>query len=129
MEFQMAKIMIIDDDDQFRKMLNRTLAKAGHTVTEASNGSQGIKSFSQNPTDVIITDIIMPDKEGIETIMELRQKSPSVKIIAVSGGGRVGSRSYLDLARKLGAERTFSKPIDRKEIVDAVSQILESNPQ
>ncbi len=120
----MAKIMIIDDDDQFRKMLRQTLIKAGYEVMEASNGGEGIKNFSKEPTDLIITDIVMPDKEGIETIMEIRQISPTVKIIAVSGGGRIGSDSYLDLARKLGAEKTFSKPVDRKEVLETIKEIL-----
>ncbi len=123
----MSKIMIIDDDDQFRKMLRQTLMKAGYDVSEAGNGSEGIKNFSQDPTDLIITDIVMPDKEGIETIMEIRQISPTVKIIAVSGGGRIGSDSYLDLARKLGAEKTFSKPVDRKEVLETIKNILDAS--
>lgn len=120
----MARIMIIDDDAQFRKMLKQTLVKVGHSVTEADNGTEGIRSFSKEAADLVITDIIMPNKEGIETIMEIRQIAPSVKIIAVSGGGRIGSSSYLELAQKLGAEKTFSKPIDRKAFVEAIEEIL-----
>jgi DNA-binding NtrC family response regulator len=116
--------MIIDDDAQFRKMLKQTLVKVGHTVTEADNGTEGIRAFSKEHADLVITDIIMPDKEGIETIMEIRQIEPTVKIIAVSGGGRIGSASYLDLAMKLGAARTFSKPIDRKKFVETIDEIL-----
>lgn len=128
MESHMAKILIIDDDNQFRKMLSQTLVKAGYTVTEASNGDEGINSFRNEPTDLVITDIVMPDKEGIETIMEIRQLSPDIKIIAVSGGGRIGSDSYLDLARKLGASKTFSKPVDRKEVLATIQEVLSDVP-
>ncbi len=124
MERDMAKILIIDDDDQFRKMLSQTLVKAGYSVSEASDGSEGIRTFRQDPADLVITDIVMPDKEGIETIMEIRQMAPELKIIAVSGGGRIGSESYLELARKLGAVHTFSKPIDRKKVVDIIANEL-----
>jgi YesN/AraC family two-component response regulator len=120
----MAKILIIDDDNQFRKMLCQTIEKAGHTVSEAVNGTKGVESFQQTPVDLVITDIVMPDKEGIETIMEIRRMAPSIKIIAVSGGGRIGSDSYLDLARKLGAVETFSKPIDRKKLVETIDKVL-----
>lgn len=123
----MAKILIIDDDKQFRKMLCQTLKKAGHTVAEAGDGSEGIRSFQSDPAELVITDIVMPDKEGIETIMEIRQMTPTPKIIAVSGGGRIGSASYLDLARKLGAVETFSKPIDRKEIVNTIARELSTD--
>ena len=120
----MPKILIIDDDNQFRKMLYQTLEKAGYTVSEATNGTKGIASFEQAPADLVITDILMPDKEGIETIMEIRRMAPDIKIIAVSGGGRIGSDSYLDLARKLGAIETFSKPIDRKKLVEVIGNVL-----
>jgi DNA-binding NtrC family response regulator len=123
----MANILLIDDDDQFRKMLRQTLIKAGYSVSEASNGTEGIRSFRSEPADLVITDIVMPDKEGIETIMEMRQMAPSLNIIAISGGGRIGSASYLDLARKLGAVETFSKPINRKEILDTIAKILKTD--
>jgi len=120
----MAKILIIDDDNQFRKMLRQTLEKAGYTVSEADNGNKGIDSFRQAPTDLVITDIVMPDKEGIETIMEIRRMAPSIKIIAISGGGRIRADSYLDLARKLGATKTFSKPVDRKKLLETIDKVL-----
>ena len=120
----MPKILIIDDDNQFRKMLCQTLEKAGYTVSEAANGTKGVDFFKKESADLVITDILMPDKEGIETIMEIRRMVPDIKIIAVSGGGRIGSDSYLELARKLGAIETFSKPIDRKKLVEVLGNIL-----
>jgi DNA-binding NtrC family response regulator len=120
----MPKILIIDDDNQFRKMLCQTLEKAGYTVSEAVNGTKGVDFFKKESADLVITDILMPDKEGIETIMEIRRMAPDIKIIAISGGGRIGSDSYLDLARKLGAIETFSKPIDRKKLVAVLDNVL-----
>jgi DNA-binding NtrC family response regulator len=120
----MAKILIIDDDSQFRKMLRQILEKSGYTVSEADDGSKGINSFREAPTDLVITDIVMPDKEGIETIMEIRRMAPSIKIIAISGGGRIRADSYLDLACKLGATATFSKPVDRKKLLETIYNML-----
>jgi len=96
----------------------------GYDVTEASGGEEGIEMFHKNPADLIITDIIMPDKEGIETIMELKKDFPGVRIIAISGGGRIGAEYYLDMAEQLGAVRTFAKPVDLKELLEAVREIL-----
>jgi YesN/AraC family two-component response regulator len=83
----MANILIIDDDQQILNMLSQILKRAGYGVVEALDGKQGLKLYRENPTDLIITDIIMPEKEGLETIMELQRDFPDVKIIAISGGG------------------------------------------
>ncbi len=93
-------------------------------MLEACDGKEGIKVSSNSPADLVITDIIMPEKEGIETIIELRQMSPEMKIIAISGGGRIGAETYLNIAKKFGAAFTFAKPIDRKELLDAIQEIL-----
>ena len=121
----MARILIIDDDDQFRTMLRKMLEKAGYNdIEEAGNGSIGMKLFRQNPFDVVITDIIMPDKEGIEMITELRRDYPQIKIIAMSGGGRVGPHGYLEMAKYLGAGRTLTKPFKQSDLIDAVQELL-----
>lgn len=121
----MDHILIIDDDDQFRAMLYEMLERSGYEVTEASDGKEGIKFYRENPTDLIITDLIMPEKEGIETIQELKQDFSDVKIIAISGGGRVGPEDYLQLAKMLGAQRTLTKPVDRDELLKVVEELLE----
>ena len=90
----MALILIIDDDDQIRRVLRKTLERDGYDVADAPNGKEGIRLYRENPADLVITDIIMPEKEGIETIRELRRDFPEVKIIAISGGGRIGPDSY-----------------------------------
>jgi CheY-like chemotaxis protein len=123
----MARILIIDDDDQVRKMLRLTLNAAGYDVVEAQDGKVAMKLFNQGPlVDLVITDLIMPEKEGIETIIELRRDFPKVPIIAISGGGRIDPDDYLALAKKLGAQITLEKPFSRKDIIDAVNKLIHS---
>jgi DNA-binding response OmpR family regulator len=123
----MARILIIDDDDQVRKMLRLTLNAAGFDVVEAHDGKVAMKLFHQDPlVDLVITDLIMPEKEGIETIIELRRDFPNVPIIAISGGGRIDPEDYLVLAKKLGAKITLEKPFSRKDIIDAVNELITS---
>ncbi len=121
----MARILLIDDDDQFRMLLRKMLEKAGYNdIEEANDGSIGVKLFRQHPFDLVITDIIMPDKEGIETIIELTGDYPQIKIIAMSGGGRVCPQDYLETAKRLGASRTLAKPFNYSELVDTVHELL-----
>ena len=121
----MARILIIDDDDQFRTMLRKMFEKAGYVdIEEANDGAVGMKIFRQRPFDLVITDIIMPDKEGIETIMETRKDFPAIKIIAMSGGGKIGPDNYLVMAGHLGAGRTLAKPFQQSELVNAVRELL-----
>lgn len=122
----MKRILIIDDDTQFRQMLRQTLERAGYEIVEAADGNKGIKLFRQSPTDLVITDIIMPEKEGIETIVELKREFPDVKIIAISGGGRIKAEGYLNSAKGLKVERTFEKPFDKEELLEAIQELLES---
>lgn len=119
----MKRVLIVDDDDQFRLMLRRILEKEGYDVIEAADGNQGISAFRQRKADLVITDIIMPEKEGVETIVALRQEFPSVKIIAVSGGGRNAPGDYLILANKLGAQVTMEKPLDRNRLLEQVREL------
>jgi CheY-like chemotaxis protein len=116
-------ILIIDDEKPFRDVLKQVLSKAGYDVVEAANGAEGINRFYENPADMIITDIIMPEKEGIETILELKKAHPEVRLIAMSGGGWYGTDIDFDMARKLGA-RTLDKPFALQELLDAVTELL-----
>ena len=120
----MAYILVIDDDDQIRALLQQVLERAGHKVVSAADGNQGIKLFRAQAADLIITDIIMPEKEGLETIMELRRDFPEVRIIAISGGGRMKPDEYLHLAERCGAHRTLTKPFWREELLAAVRECL-----
>lgn len=120
----MAKILVIDDDAQVLAMLQKMLEREGYEVVVASDGNKGVKCYRENPTDLIITDLIMPEKEGIETIIELRRDFPDIKIIAMSGGGRNNPKAYLGIAENLGTQYTFAKPIKRKELLKAVRELL-----
>lgn len=110
-------ILIIDDDLPFVTALAATLRRAGYTITIAANGLEGLRSLEERLHDVVITDIVMPEKEGIETIIEIRRKCPACKIIAMSGGGRIRADDYLQLAKKLGANATIDKPFAGAELV------------
>ena len=120
----MARILIIDDEDELRSMLRRMLEQAGHEVTEAVNGAEGIQLYERDRPDLIITDIIMPEKEGVETIIALRQADPNLPIIAISGGGRLEATDFLTMAKKLGARHTLSKPFRRDQLLEAVGECL-----
>ncbi len=120
----MARILIIDDEPNLRSMLRRMLHQAGHQVSEAGNGAEGIDSYERDPPDLVITDIIMPIKEGIETIIALHRADPDLPIIAISGGGRSGGKDFLSSAEKLGARHTLSKPFRGEQLLGAVSESL-----
>jgi len=121
----MANILIIDDDNQFRTMLRKMIERNGYEVIEASGGEEGIKLYRKNPTDLIITDLIMPEKDGIETIQELKKEFPDVRIIAISGGGRLGPQDYLHLAKMFGVQRTLTKPIELPVLLQTIEELLE----
>lgn len=123
----MARILIIDDESQIRSMLRLMLERVGYEVVEAADGMEGIRQYRDNPADLIITDLIMPNKDGIGMIIELKKEFPQVKIIAMSGGGVNRPEGYLDGAKKLGATRTLTKPIDRDEMLTAVRETLKAD--
>jgi CheY-like chemotaxis protein len=120
----MARILLIDDDDQLRTLLRLMLTHFGHTVTEARNGVEGLKHFALDGTDLVITDLVMPEMEGIETILELRRREPQVKIIAMSGGGRNRGADYLRPAKAMGAAKTLTKPFSNETLIAAVNEVL-----
>ncbi len=120
----MGRILVIEDEAQMRKLLRQVLEDAGYEVEEAPDGLEGVRLYRENPADLIITDMIMPKKEGMETILDLKLEFPNVKIIAISGGGRVGAEPYLQIAEGFGAERVFRKPFDIKELLTAVDEIM-----
>jgi DNA-binding response OmpR family regulator len=118
------QILVIEDDFAVRELILQTLSKAGYEVIAAGDGVEGLNLFREKNPALVITDIVMPQKEGLQTIIELRQESPGVKVIAMSGGGRYCNADYLKLARKFGASRTVSKPFMREEMLTAVRELL-----
>ncbi len=120
----MATILVVDDDEAFRSMLRRTLERHGHDVREAAEGGAALRALSAATVDLVITDIIMPDMEGIETTRQLRRAYPDIKIIAMSGGGRMKAEGYLRAAKAFGAVRVLCKPFDNRELFAAIDAAL-----
>ncbi len=120
----MPRILLIDDDIDFRSMLCIALKQLGHEVSEAAEGEQALGIYKPELFDVVVTDLIMPGKEGIETIMALRKLDPAVRIIAMSGGGRATSFDYLQIARQVGAKKLLVKPFLCGDIKNAIDEVL-----
>lgn len=121
----MARILIIDDEEPVRLYLRSILEREGYKVIEACDGKSGLQLYRQDPADLIITDIFMPEKEGLGTIRELKRDYPGVKIIAISGGGKTSNLDFLPMAKKLGALRALNKPFTKQEILDTVKELLD----
>jgi DNA-binding response OmpR family regulator len=119
----MATILLIDDDDLLRGALMQSLVNAGHKVVEASDGRQGCELARSLSVDIVLTDLVMPVQEGVETILTLRRERPKLPIIAMSGGV-TNSRLYLDIANKIGARRILPKPFMPKALIALVEQVL-----
>ncbi len=120
----MANILIVDDNDLVRDLLRCILEEAGHEVMEAVNGKKAAKFHKKKPADLIITDINMPEKNGLELIVELRKKDPDLKIIAISGDSTEDLSYDLQAAQKLGAAYAFSKPFDPALLLIAVEELV-----
>jgi two-component system response regulator (stage 0 sporulation protein F) len=118
----MASILVIDDNELVRGFLRAVLEQQGHAVTEAGQGRAALQRLRQSPVDLVLTDIYMPDCDGLEVIMTLRREFPSIRIVAMSGGS--GDRNLLAAARQLGAQDVLEKPIDAKDLIKSVASVL-----
>ena len=119
----MATILIIDDEELIRALLRTTLEAAGYGVTEAPNGRIGLERYRHRPTDLVITDIVMPELNGLDMLLELTREFLHAKVIAISGAE--GEKNVLDVAKLLGARRTFQKPFSMPQLLDAVRYELD----
>ena len=117
-------ILVIDDDEAVRYAIRRVARDEGYTVALAADGEEGLAMVESVSPALVITDLIMPEKEGLETIRALRKRRPDLPIIAISGGGRLVGRDFLDLARKLGAVETLAKPFEPEQLVEAIQRHL-----
>ena len=124
----MAGILIVEDDNDLREMLKVSLMRRKYTVLEASNGKEALAKFKPSLIDLVITDIIMPDEDGLKVIMKFREIKPAMKIIAISGGGKAGPANYLSMARALGADEIFPKPFSVNSLIVKIDEILEKVP-
>ena len=123
------KILVIDDDHMVRYALSRILQRSGYDVVTASDGKRGMMLVREELPDIVITDIIMPEQEGIETIGLLRHQYPQMKIIAISGGGRIRNIDFLEMARSLGADDVISKPFEADEPLGRLRRVASANPE
>jgi DNA-binding response OmpR family regulator len=124
----MARILLVDDNIDFRNVLTMVLKGDNHEVICAGNGNDALSSFNTMPVDLVITDLVMPDKEGLELIMELRRLSPTVKIVAMTGGGPQRAEAYLSLARAFGVVKTLFKPFPSDVLLSTVDFALGPQP-
>lgn len=125
MVIPMACILVIDDEASVRQMVRRILSLDNHTIIEAEDGRKGIDQLKKRQPDLVVTDLFMPNMEGIETIREFRRLKPGIKILATSGGGSSGEpTSVLNMAHKLGADAVLSKPFRAAELAQAVERLL-----
>jgi DNA-binding NtrC family response regulator len=120
----MARILVIDDETTIRELLRMMLEDAGHIVEAASDGDEGLRKFIACPADLVITDILMPNKGGLITIRELRERFPQSKIVAISGGGKHGKLNFLSTAKTFAGVRTLSKPFRYAELMETVNEAL-----
>lgn len=120
----MAKVLIADDEASVLEVMRRILQIDGHEVIEARDGEEALRKIRSEKPDVAVIDLFMPRKEGLETIMQLRKSSPELKIIAISGGNPTHGMSFLEMATRLGAHRTMSKPFSMEEMRNTVADLL-----
>jgi DNA-binding response OmpR family regulator len=124
----MAHILVIDDDDLTQEMVKIILNRRGHTVAQARDGKEGLRAFKAAPTEVVVTDIVMPEQDGLTIIRELRQICARVGIVAISGGSKFWtSEELLPFASKFGARHVLQKPFTESQLVDAVTDLLRPN--
>lgn len=120
----MAKILIVDDERLVRESLRDILEEKGHDVVEAANGRQAVDTLRKEPSALVVTDIMMPEKEGLETIIAVKRGFPVTPILAISGGGRIRNVDLLNLAKQCGAERILAKPFSVEELMEVVDALL-----
>lgn len=125
----MTKILVVDDAEDVRHMLQAMLRRAGYEVDVAANGLLALKQLQITHYDLMITDLIMPVQEGLETIRQSRQLFPRTVVIAMSGGGRVMAKDFLDTAKMLGAQVVLKKPFERTQMLDCVVKVLQGQAQ
>lgn len=120
----MKKILVIDDDAGVRGTIVRILERKGYQTLVAADGARGLSMCRREPPDLVITDIIMPEKEGLETIREIRKERSDIKVLAISGGGRLGNIDYLAIAGMLGADAVLPKPFAPTELLEVVQRCI-----
>lgn len=122
----MKSILVVDDEKGIRKVMRAILENEGYSVLEAAGGNEAIIQYGKHGPDLVVTDLLMPGKDGIETLFELKQMNWNVKIVALSGGGRICPENYLNYAMKLGAIAALEKPFTSQEFITVIKQAIAS---
>jgi len=118
----MPVVLVVDDEPQVRSMIREALEEAGYTVVEATGGKEGLDRYRMRPADVVLMDILMPDQDGLESILAFRREFPNSRVIAMTGGGdMIGVLNFLEVAKMMGASMTLQKPFDRQVLLKAVA--------
>jgi CheY-like chemotaxis protein len=123
---QKTHILVVDDDELIRALLRNVLERQGYRVTDATNGEEGVAKYLEHRPDIVITDMLMPGKEGSEVIREIRAVDTAVKIVAMSGGGFTHDMSHLHAATQIGADRQIKKPFTPKQINEILKELLDA---
>ena len=119
----MARILVVDDEAMLRGVVRKMLERNGHEVFDAADGALGIEAYRRLLTDIVLTDIVMPNKDGIQLIIELKKEFPNVRLIAMSGGARTSERDFLEVAKQYGVRQVLQKPFSRAELETAVVSV------
>jgi len=119
-----CSILVVDDEPDLCELISRMLARAGHKVTSAGDGDEATRLIAKQKFDIVLTDVIMPEKDGIEVIGELRRKQPNVRIVAMSGGGHVALDQYLKIAKGMGAHGILQKPFSNDELLATIESVM-----
>ncbi|HET9423885.1 MAG TPA: response regulator [Gemmatimonadaceae bacterium] len=125
MDRDFLKVLVVDDDTAVRSVIARMIRLDGHSVIEASNGVGGLRALDEQPVDLVVTDVVMPDMEGLEFLRRMRKRPQAPRVIAISGGGRAPAGNYLELALSLGADGVLAKPVSLEEIRSKIRQVME----
>ena len=124
----MARVLVIDDDQPLRDLFRELLARGGHRAEAFATAKEGLARLEAEQVDLVVTDVIMPETDGLETIREIRRTHPGVRVVAVSGGGAYEGLDYLHLAKLMGANATLSKPVRMQKLLSTVAEVLELDP-
>lgn len=122
------RILVVDDDAQLRRAIEQMLIRMGHVVTTAQNGAAALRLADAQPFDLVLTDLVMPEVEGLQLLRELRARPTRLKVIAMSGGGRGSAGDYLELAANMGAVATLPKPFNSQQLAEALETARQANP-
>lgn len=120
----MYDILVVDDEPMIREGLKVALELEGHTATTASDGNEALRMISEKKPDLIITDIIMPESDGIEVICSVKENNPEIKILAISGGGRISAKDHLKIAKQLGATGVLTKPFSTTDLLSEIDKLF-----